>query len=59
MPDPTFKIDGATILSKSGTTVSVDSGVTVPASVGASVVYLESTSGTAVSEIKFSDRHLR
>ena len=27
MPDPTFKIDGATVLSKSGTTVSVDSGV--------------------------------
>ena len=31
MPDPTFKIDGATVLSKSGTTVSVDSGVKFPA----------------------------
>ena len=30
MPDPTFKIDGATVLSKSGTTVSVDSGVKFP-----------------------------
>ena len=30
MPDPTFKIDGATVLSKSGTTVSIDSGVTFP-----------------------------
>ena len=56
MPDPTFKIDGATVLSKSGTTVSVDSGVTVPASIGASLVYLESTSGTAVSELKFENK---
>ena len=31
MPDPTFKIDGATVLSKSGTTVSIDSGVKFPA----------------------------
>ena len=30
MPDPTFKIDGATVLSKSGTTVSINSGVTFP-----------------------------
>lgn len=30
MPDPTFKIDGATVLSKSGTTVSIDSGVKFP-----------------------------
>ena len=29
MPDPTFKIDGATVLSKSGTTVSVDSGLNI------------------------------
>ena len=28
MPDPTFKIDSTTVLSKSGTTVSIDSGVT-------------------------------
>ena len=27
MPDPTFKIDSTTVLSKSGTTVSIDSGV--------------------------------
>ena len=31
MPDPTFKIDSTTVLSKSGTTVSIDSGVTFPA----------------------------
>ena len=30
MPDPTFKIDSTTVLSKSGTTVSIDSGVTFP-----------------------------
>ena len=30
MPDPTFKIDGATVLSKSGTIVSINSGVTFP-----------------------------
>ena len=29
MPDPTFKIDSTTVLSKSGTTVSVDSGLNV------------------------------
>ena len=31
MPDPTFKIDSTTVLSKSGTTVSIDSGVKFPA----------------------------
>mgnify|MGYP005989991505 CR=1 FL=1 len=31
MPDPTFKIDSTTVLSKSGTTVSIDSGVVFPA----------------------------
>lgn len=30
MPDPTFKIDSTTVLSKSGTTVSIDSGVKFP-----------------------------
>ena len=30
MPDPTLKIDSTTVLSKSGTTVSIDSGVTFP-----------------------------
>ena len=59
MPDPTFKIDSTTVLSKSGTTVSVDSGGTVPASIGASLVYLESTSGTAVSELKFENNCLK
>ena len=29
MPDPTFKIDSTTVLSKSGTTVSVDSGLNI------------------------------
>ena len=56
MPDPTFKIDGATVLSKSGTTVSVDSGVTVPASIGASLVFISSTSSTSnASELKFEN----
>ena len=37
-------------------TATLSSSSTVPASVGASVVYLESTSGTAVSEIKFENK---
>ena len=36
MPDPTFKIDGATVLSKSGTTVSVDSGLNIKPAINAS-----------------------
>ena len=55
MPDPTFKIDGATVLSKSGTTVSVDSSVTVPASIGGSLVLVSTSSGTDVSELKFEN----
>ena len=39
MPDPTFKIDSTTVLSKSGTTVSVDSGVKFPAGMVVNTVY--------------------
>ena len=36
MPDPTFKIDSTTVLSKSGTTVSVDSGLNIKPAINAS-----------------------
>ena len=38
MPDPTFKIDSTTVLSKSGTTVSIDSGVTNNAGVASGTI---------------------
>ena len=38
MPDPTFKIDSTTVLSKSGTTVSIDSGVTYNAGVASGTI---------------------
>ena len=36
MPDPTFKIDSTTVMSKSGTTVSVDSGLNIKPAINAS-----------------------
>ncbi len=52
-----IKIANKNFMSQSGTDEpAITSNVTVPASVGASVVYLESTSGTAVSEIKFENK---
>jgi hypothetical protein len=39
-----------------GSGVTIASGVVTPASIGVSLVYLESTSGTAVSEIKFENK---
>ena len=48
MPDPTFKIDGATVLSKSGTTVSIDSSVTNNAGVA---------SGTIADGVAFSNKY--
>ncbi len=52
MPDPTFKIDGATVLSKSGTTVSVDSGLNIKPAFSAldSSASNGPTSGTAVTK---------
>ena len=51
MPDPTFKIDSTTVLSKSGTTVSIDSGVKFPAggtgnAVSVAVIADEKSNGT-------------
>ena len=39
MPDPTFKIDSTTVLSKSGTTVSIDSGVKFPSGMVIQVIH--------------------
>ena len=52
MPDPTFKIDGATVMSKSGTTVSVDSGLNIKPAFSAldSSASNGPTSGTAVTK---------
>tara|TARA_Y100000004_G_scaffold45373_1_gene49825 strand:+ start:62 stop:580 length:519 start_codon:yes stop_codon:yes gene_type:complete len=49
MPDPTFKIDGATVLSKSGTTVSVDSGVKFPAGHVIQTVVNSTSTATSIS----------
>ena len=48
--------EGSSPITLSGNTATLNSGVTIPASIGASVVYLESTSGTAASEIKFENK---
>ncbi len=48
----TLSADTATL----GSGVTIASGVVTPASIGVSLVYLESTSGTAVSEIKFENK---
>ena len=48
MPDPTFKIDGATVLSKSGTTVSIDSGVKFPAG---SMTFIKNVTFSGVGSI--------
>ena len=52
MPDPTFKIDSTTVLSKSGTTVSVDSGLNIKPAFSAldSSATNGPTSGTAVTK---------
>ena len=52
MPDPTFKIDSTTVLSKSGTTVSVDSGLNIKPAFSAldSSASNGPTSGTAVTK---------
>ena len=52
MPDPTFKIDGATVLSKSGTTVSIDSGLNIKPAFSAldSSATNGPTSGTATTK---------
>tara|TARA_Y100001973_G_C5198020_1_gene335654 strand:- start:1463 stop:1963 length:501 start_codon:yes stop_codon:yes gene_type:complete len=52
MPDPTFKIDSTTVMSKSGTTVSVDSGLNIKPAFSAldSSASNGPTSGTAVTK---------
>ena len=50
MPDPTFKIDSTTVLSKSGTTVSIDSGV-----VKTGVTDGSDASAGEVGEYKFTE----
>ena len=52
MPDPTFKIDSTTVLSKSGTTVSVDSGLNIKPAFSAldSSTTNGPTSGSAVTK---------
>ena len=52
MPDPTFKIDSTTVLSKSGTTVSVDSGLNIKPAFSSldSSASNGPTSGTAVTK---------
>ena len=52
MPDPTFKIDSTTVLSKSGTTVSVDSGLNIKPAFSAldSSATNGPTSGTAITK---------
>ena len=52
MPDPTLKIDSTTVLSKSGTTVSVDSGLNIKPAFSAldSSASNGPTSGTAVTK---------
>ena len=52
MPDPTFKIDSTTVMSKSGTTVSVDSGLNIKPAFSAldSSATNGPTSGTAVTK---------
>ena len=52
MPDPTFKIDSTTVLSKSGTTVSIDSGLNIKPAFSAldSSASNGPTSGTAITK---------
>ena len=50
MPDPTFKIDSTTVMSKSGTTVSIDSGV-----VKTGVTDGSDASAGEVGEYKFTE----
>ena len=52
MPDPTFKIDSTTVMSKSGTTVSVDSGLNIKPAFSSldSSASNGPTSGTAVTK---------
>ena len=54
MPDPTFKIDSTTVMSKSGTTVSVDSGLNIKPAFSAldSSASNGPTSGTAVQFVQ-------
>ena len=49
MPDPTFKIDSTTVLSKSGTTVSIASGVTFPAGHVIQTVVNSTSTATSIS----------
>ena len=53
MPDPTFKIDSTTVLSKSGTTVSIDSGVKFVSSIDTFHITTATIDGT-VSYITFA-----
>ena len=55
MPDPTFKIDSTTVLSKSGTTVSLDSGVSLSNSAGAGLYFIKKGSVSSASSISITD----
>ena len=57
MPDPTFKIDSTTVLSKSGTTVSIADDVGFPSTVFAYVHFSSSPASVGGSTIvQFTDR---
>ena len=46
MPDPTFKIDSTTVMSKSGTTVSLDSGLTFPDKIRDRTIFYQTIKAT-------------
>ena len=56
MPDPTFKIDSTTVLSKSGTTVSIADDVGFPSTVFAYVHFSSSPTTVGSGIVAFTDR---